>query len=190
MKKQLDKIVNFLASIGIYFSAIAVFPHIGNKDLLQSKINIDRVTGLLMLVLYLAFLGFSAKWKASKIKLYASIGLVLIAAFFFTVFVFYYPFANKKIVNVKFECGETFLIGDSINYSKLTTTEGMNYDSLSKNDPGGFIQRTDCDPSLGWTFESIEHNYNQLLLRYITVLTFFSFGIFFLFKAGLKKILT
>jgi hypothetical protein len=189
MKKHLDKIINFVSSLSIYFSATTIFPHINNQDLLQSKVNIDKITALLLLVLYLAFLGLSDKWTLKKIPRYVTIGLSLMASFFVTVFVFYYPFTNKKIVNVRFECGGTFLIGDSINYSKLTSNKDFNYDSLATNDPSGFIQRTECNPSFAWTFDSIEHNYNQLLLRYIIALIFFSLGVFCLLKAALKKIL-
>jgi hypothetical protein len=187
LKKHVDKIINFISSFAIYFSATAIFPRIGNKDLLQSKVNIDKLTALLLLVLYLAFLGVSGKWTLKKTPRYATIGLSLMAAFLITAFMFYLPFANKKIVNVKFECGGTFLIGDSVNYPALKTGKEFNYDSLSANDPAGFIQRTDCNPSKAWTFESIQRNFNQLLLRYVVALIFFSLGLFILLKAGLKK---
>ena len=102
---------------------------------------------------------------------------------------FYYPFANQKIVNVKFECGEMFLIGDSVNYPALKISKDFNYDSLSANDPARFIERTDCNPSKAWTFESIQRNFNQLFFRYVVALIFFSLGLFILLKAGLKKFL-
>jgi hypothetical protein len=187
MKKNLDKIVNFVTSIGIYIAATVIFPKIDNQDLIQSKINVDKLTALTLLVLYLAFVGFSAQWKSIKARIYTIVGSLLMFGFFYILFAFYYPYVNRKIIDVKFECGHIYLKGDSVNYSKLHQINAMNFDSLSKNDPKAFIQRMDCDPSVCWTFESIEHNYNVIILRYVLSITLFSIGIFSLLKAVTKS---
>src|ERR1700676_753309 len=116
--------------------------------------------------------------EVSKTEQICFVGLPCVGAFLLVLFTVYYPFVNKKIVNVKFECGAVYLKGDSVNYSKLGTARGINYDSLSVSDPAIFVQQTDCDPSVAWTFGSIEHNFNGIIWRYITTIVLFSVGIF------------
>jgi hypothetical protein len=186
VRAHIDKIINILSSIGIYFSATAIFPHIDNKDLLQSSINIDKLTAFLMLGLYLLFLGVGRVWRNIRLTAYWFAGLISLIGFLCCLFLFYYPFVNKKIVKVGFDCGAVFVRGDSINYDRLDTTRGINFDSLSRVNPASFIQKTDCDPSIGWTVASVERNYDCIVWLYIANLVLFSISIFSLIRAGFQ----
>jgi hypothetical protein len=189
MKKNLDKIATLLSTIGAYFTATAIFPPIENSGLLQSKIDIGKLTAFLMLAFYLIYLTSIAIIKKSKFSVLLTIGICSVSAFLVFLFANYYPYVNEKVINVKFECGGIFLRGDSLNYSQLDTSTHCNFDSLSRADPKKFIQRTDCDPSKGWTIKSIEKNYNSIIWRYILTIFLFTMGVFALIHAGTKKIL-
>jgi hypothetical protein len=175
MKKALKYTINIATIIANLLCSVLLFPHFDNHDLLQSGIWISFVSIILILASF-ALSQLGTKLNLSQLLL-TTIGIGLVILFFSYQTLGYYPYVNKRILHLKSSCGGNFIRGDSVNYQKLNP-KIANYDSLSKNSPDKFVEETKCDPSIAWTFESIEDNYNGIFLRYCALVFVASLAIF------------
>jgi hypothetical protein len=190
MKNRWNEITGIVSAIAIYFAASVSFPHIDNKALSQARGNYERFSILIMIVVYLIFTFISRKMETKRYAgFYAAAGIFALSCWVAFLFLSYYPFINRNVFNLQQACGGTFLKGEKLNNDKLNSASGINYDSLSANDPANLIQFTDCTPENAWKEESIQSNFNQIVFKYIVLIVFFSAGIFSLMQAAFLKIL-
>jgi len=184
MTTEIGRVYKMGSTVLAIIGAVIFFPHFSNKDLHQANVNYKVLGTLVVFVAYgilLIVSTFASKKRHTII--FASIGIFFISFFFYFLFVYYFPIVNRTVVNMDFSCGGNFIKGDSINSDMLKEGKTIEYDSLSRHDPKKFIEMVNCDPSIAWTFSSIEDNFNKVVCRYIVAVFLGSSGLIAIAKA-------
>lgn len=186
MKNIWEKLTGLASGISTLICGLVFFPHFINPDLSQSKLSIGGLTTLLIIISYLLIVILAKAVKPKHKWILVTLGLASFVAFLFLVFIVYFPYLNSKTLYLKNDCGGLILKGETVNYAKLDTIAGINYDSLSTNNPADFVLKADCNASLAWTFQSIQHNFNILALYYCLLVMLLCLAIFSLIKVAFK----
>lgn len=188
MKDIWEKLMDLAGGIATLICGVVFFPHFSNPDLVQSKLSTAGLTSFLIIICYLAilFLAKAVKRKRPRIRILFTLGIASAMAFLVLLFSLYYPFLNSKTLSLKHDCGGVILRGDTVNHAKLDAIVGVNYDSLSEKDPAEFVLNADCNASLAWTFQSIQHNFTILITYYCLLVALGCLAIFSLIKATHK----
>jgi hypothetical protein len=182
MKKAWTTVLQLANAIGTFIGGMILFPHFANRGLYQSKVSIYTVTLFLIIVSYVLFSLINKRLGTRHNWIFATSGILCATALVLLLFLDYYPYVNRNVLDLQHECGGMFIRGDSVNYERLDGKFRSSYDSLSKNNPAGFVQSTNCDPSIAWTPNSIQVNFNDLFFRYCGLIFLCSFAIFFLIR--------
>jgi hypothetical protein len=188
MTKILSFLKQVLSPIISGITGLIIFPTIENKGLYQSKVPVACLAGVIVLLVYLLFVFVVDRFKPKKGWLFLSAALLTPLAIWLLLWN-YYPYVNANVINLKHECGFTFIRGDEINPNIRRINQLENPDSLAVANPGLLVQYLGCDPKNAWTSKSIENVYNGMLWRFCLFFAVASLAIFTLAKSALKAII-
>lgn len=184
MKANLNRIYGIGSAVIAIIGSVVFFPEFSNKDLHQAKINYNTLGACVVLVAYGTTV-LVASWAPKKRHsiIFTSIGVLFLVGFVCFLFTSYFPLVNRKVMDMRFSCGGSFIRGDSVNLNTLQDGKTAEYDSLSKYDPKKLVEMANCDPSMAWTFQSVEDNFKRIVYRYMFAILLGSMGLIALAKS-------